>query len=253
MQPSSVAFYIMKKLVNTLKVKRDSKRISVSRIALLGMLLALLITFKFVLGFVPGIEIISFLFIILGILLPVFDLTLLLVCFNLGVLIMYGFGAWWLAYWVIFPADAFISKGISKLTRNRFALALWGFIGGFSVCFWYFLSDLLFFDLPYAMLNVISAIPINLIEGVTTMICIITIGPLLTKAIKHSYPKFYNRELMWEFKELKRPKLGYSILTILVILSIIAIILLFVYNDSFLHWKEHLYNQQFKRRGELPE
>ena len=94
MQPSSVAFYIMKNLAKKISLKRENSKITVSRIALLGMLLAVLIAFKFALGFVPGIEVISFLFIILGIILPVFDLALLLVSFNIGVLAIYGFGSW---------------------------------------------------------------------------------------------------------------------------------------------------------------
>ena len=79
----------MKTIANKIK---NRKKMTVSRIALLGMLLALLISLKFAFGFVPGIEAVSFMFIILGIILPIIDLSLLLIAFNAGVLAIYGFG-----------------------------------------------------------------------------------------------------------------------------------------------------------------
>ena len=81
-----------------MRIKKINNRISVKRISLLGLFLAITFTAKITFGFVPGIEIVSFLFIMFGIFLPLLDLLLLITCFNLLVAIFYGFGTWWIVY-----------------------------------------------------------------------------------------------------------------------------------------------------------
>lgn len=218
------------------------ERITVPRVAILGMLLALLVAFKYVLGFVPGIEIISFMFIFLGIFLPILDLSLLIISFNVMILVLYGFGTWWIAYWVIWPVDAFVSKFISKFTRSKYVFALWGFIAGLSVFVYYFFSDWIFFDYSYATMNVISAIPINLIEGFTTMLALITIAPLMSKVFNHYSVKIWDRESGWDFKKSKYPKASMITTILLAIGCIVGIVMLFIYNDAFLQLKQSLSN-----------
>lgn len=218
------------------------ERITVPRVAILGMLLALLIALKYTLGFIPGIEVISFMFIFLGIFLPAIDLLLLIASFNVLVVVIYGFGSWWFAYWIIWTADAFVSKGISKLTKNKFAFGVWGFVAGFSVLFWYFLSDWYFFDYSYATLNIVSAIPVNLIEGMTTMIACITIAPLMAKVF-HAYSlKIWGRKNAWDFRKTKFVRINIALTIIICIAFIVGIVLLFIYNDFFLDLKQNLSN-----------
>lgn len=218
--------------------KLRPKRITVPRVAMLGMLLALMITLKYALGFIPGIELISFMFIFLGIFLPVVDLLLLIASFNILIVVIYGFGSWWFAYWIIWPADAFVSKLISKFTKNKYVFGIWGFIAGFSVMFWYFLSDLFFYDYSYATLNIISALPINLIEGMTTALACITIAPAMAKVF-HAYSlKIWGKDNPWDFKKIKYTKIN-IVFTITISLAFIAgIVVLFVFNDAFLEIKQ---------------
>lgn len=218
------------------------KRITVPRIAILGMLLALLIALKYALGFIPGIEVISFMFIFLGIFLPVVDIMLLVAAFNVLVMVIYGFGSWWFAYWVIWPIDALVSKAISKFTKNKFVFGIWGFIAGFSVLFWYFWSDWIFFDFSYATLNIISALPVNLIEGMTTMIACITIAPTMAKVFHHYSPRIWGKENPWDFNKTKYFKINVAFTIIICVAFIVGIVLLFVYNDTFLQLKQQLSN-----------
>lgn len=216
------------------------QRITVPRIAILGMILALMIALKYAFGFVPGIEVISFMFIFLGIFLPVVDLLFLIAAFNILIVVIYGFGSWWFAYWVIWPVDAFVSKALSKFTKNKFVFGLWGFIAGFSVLFWYFLSDMFFFDYSYAVMNIISALPINLIEGMTTMLACITIAPAMAKVF-HAYSlRIWGKEKPWEFKKIKYEKINLAITIIFAIAFIVGIIMLFIYNDAFMQLKQNL-------------
>lgn len=218
------------------------KKITVPRIAVLGMLLALMIALQYALSFVPGIEVISFLFIFLGIFLPFVDLLFLIASFNILILVIHGFGSWWFAYWIIWPIDALVSKTISKFTKNKFVFGLWGFIAGFSVLFWYFISDWLFFDYSYATMNTISALPINLVEGMTTMLACITIAPPMAKVF-HSYSlRIWGKENPWDFKKIKYEKLNYALTIFLAVAFIAGIVLLFIYNDAFMNLKQSLVN-----------
>ncbi len=245
---------------NTFKKNiKNAFLITPNRIAVMGILLALLITLKYALGFIPGIEVVSFVFIIFGIFLPTLDLALMIICFNLLIIAIYGFGSWWFMYWIIWPVDAFVSKLISKKTTNKYVFGLWGFIAGASVGFWYFWSDALFFDWTFARLNIITAIPINAIEGLTTMICIITIGPSLAKVFEKYSVKFWNNDKAFLFKKNKRPKLNIFVTTILSLVSLSGVITLYVKNDVFFAWKNRESQQYYNSeslvvpKGEKPE
>lgn len=104
--------------------------------------------------------------------------------------------------------------------------------------FWYFLSDLFFYDYSYATLNIISALPINLIEGMTTALACITIAPAMAKVF-HAYSlKIWGKDNPWDFKEIKYTKIN-IVFTITISLAFIAgIVVLFVFNDAFLEIKQ---------------
>lgn len=233
----------MKTLLLGIKKRLQIPRLSVVRITILGMFLALMIALKYAFGFVPGVELISFFFVFLGIFLPVFDLLLLISAFNFLILALYGFGLWWLAYWIIWPIDAFVAKGLSKVTKNYLVFGIWGFFAGFLVFFWYFWIDFGIYGFNYALLNVLSALPLNLIEGLFTMIMIFTIGPLLGKvfnAYRHHWAKSTKT---WNFQIVKKRRMNYAITTSMVLLAIILIILLVIYNPWFLDLKANLFRE----------
>lgn len=232
-------------VVTQKKQKEKWARISVARVAILGMFLALLITFKYALGFIPGVEIVSFMFIVFGMFLPVFDLALLVVCFNLLIVVIYGFGGWWFAYWIIWPIDAFMSKGLSKLTKNRFVFSIFGFFAGVSVMFWYFLSDMFFFGQSFAVMNLISAIPINTIEGFVTMFMIITVAPKLLKVINMYAPTIWGEKHCYKFNDIKHKKTGYTFVWLMSIGAIAGTVTMFVKNDFFLSWKSREMRNDF--------
>ncbi|ALV23513.1 hypothetical protein ASO20_02540 [Mycoplasma sp. (ex Biomphalaria glabrata)] len=143
-------------------------RISTSRIALLGLSLGLLIIAKwrFFLD-LPGTEIITGLFIIFAIVFSFLECILLIVAFNLLVLEMYGFGTWWVAYWWIWIIDVtFIKLGYKLFARGTISLMFSALFLGFSINIDYFFSDLIFFNLPYAIVDSISGLITNVIEGV---------------------------------------------------------------------------------------
>lgn len=219
------------------------KNISVKRIAILGMLLALFIAVKYAFAFVPGIEGVSFLFITCALFLPFVDLVLLLISFNFLVLTTTGFGTWWIAYWVLWPAIALGAKLLSKVTRSRYVFSLFGFASGLSVMFVYFFSDMIFFDKSFAILNLITAAPINVIEGLTTMSLIILLTPRILRVVAGIGGTFWERDKFYTFKENKHSLLNIVISTVMVLGAIASVVVLFIFNSAFFKFKEQVSRQ----------
>ncbi|TCG11454.1 hypothetical protein [Mycoplasma todarodis] len=225
-------------MTTSIKEKIFGSRITPARVAILGMLLALLVTFKFILGFVPGVEIVSFTFIFVALFLPLIDLVLLVSAFNLLMLAIYGFGTWWFGYWPIFFIDILVSFSLKRVSKNIFFFAFLCFLGGINVGFWYFMMDLAFYDSTYATLNLITAIPINLAEAFTSMFMAILFGRALSRVFQANYHKFWQSEKIFEFKPINNKVLGYIISSILVIGSLSGVGLLLAYNSKFLDWRQ---------------
>ena len=217
------------------------KRLTTKRICLLSLLLGIMIIAKYIFGFIPGVEIITFLFIVFGIVLPILDLSLLIISFNIIVVIMYGFGPWWLVYWIIWPIDAFVGKLIFKFTKKIYFLSLWGFFAGFLVFFWYFLSDMLIFGFNFALLNVITAIPINLIEGFTTMICILLFSRRIFDVFDMYKLRFWPKSQRINIQPVR---VKWRISSLMVVSSASSIFILFGLNNVFTTLKNNILNTQ---------
>lgn len=165
---------VARKTVNSLvdNTKIDSKsrilRISTIRIVLLGLSLGLLIIAKwrFFLD-LPGTEIITGLFVIFALVFSFLECFFLITAFNLLVLEMYGFGTWWVAYWWIWIIDVtFVKLGYKLFARSTISLMFSALFLGFLINIDYFFSDLIFFNLPYAIVDSVSGLITNIMEGV---------------------------------------------------------------------------------------
>lgn len=239
----------MNKLKSIFFTKKNNQyyffsKFSSVRIAFLGVYLALMVALKYLLGFIVGIELITFMFVIAGLYLPTKDGLILVIAFNLMVMAMYGAGTWEIMYYIIWPIDFLGAKLLSKVTRNKYAIASWGFICGLSLLWWYFISDIFFFGTSFAIANIISAIPVNLIEGFTTVAMIISCGGAISKLFSTYSLQIWNIEKAYTFKEVRYPKVN-ALISILILLGMIAgIVLLFYYNTWFLDLKQDLFGNK---------
>ncbi|MCP4336917.1 MAG: hypothetical protein GY679_03685 [Mycoplasma sp.] len=231
---------------NKKKNFKEIIQLTPKRISVLGIFLSLLLVFKYIFGFVPGIETTTFFFVIFGIFLPILDLTLLLVSFNLSLLAIYGISYWWIMYWVIWPIVAYTSKLFSLKIKNVFAFSLLGFIFGFSIAFWDFILNLSLQGIGYAKLNLITALPINTIEGFVTMFLIITLSPIIQKIFSLHSSRFWQHEV-FKFTTIKNFKISLASTISLSLISLSGIVTLFSTNDLFTLWSNN------KIRGTLKQ
>ena len=228
--------------------KKKRIRISTNRIAILGLFLAVMFALKWGLGFIPGLEVVSFFFIIFSLFLPLLDLAILVVCFNMLVAIVYGIGSWWVAYWFIWPIDVLVTYMLKKVTNNKYIFAGWGLFAGLSVAFWYFLSGLVFFGKAKAIGDLITALPVNLIEGLATMFAVVLIGPKMLSIVKQFNSRFWPNQKVFMFSETRHKKWNIALSVALSLGSLSGISLIFANRSFFNDWKENYAKQQWKNQ-----
>lgn len=145
---------------NRLKIAKES--------AVLGMITALLTGGKAVLSFLPNIEIVSFMIIMLSVFLG-FKMLLPVFAFVLLEGVMYGFGVWWIGYLYIWPLLCVLSCIVGK-SADRFSLSvlssLFGLFFGLLSSPPYIFIGTANPGIKYAVSWWISGIPFDLIHGI---------------------------------------------------------------------------------------
>ncbi len=218
------------------KIKNNN--ITAKRIVLISVFLSILVISKYIFGFVPGIETTTFLFVIFGIFLPLMDLSLLIIAFNLTVLIIYGFTNSWLMYWVIWTIIPLGSKILSIKIKNCYIFALWGFVAGFSMIFWFYLLDSILWGFAKANSSAITALPINLIEGFGTMFLIATLSRPIQKVFNHFSPIFFIKK-PFKFTFPKKYALNLFTLFSLTSISFASIVTIFIVDKKIVTWENN--------------
>jgi len=140
-------------------------------IALIAMATALIVAMKYAFGFVPAVEVVTFLVVLYGVFFPLIVSSTINICFVLLTGVIYGMGYWWIMYWFIFPIEGFLSWLFRKfLKKNNIIFALWTGFWAFSIMFWYALQDLVMQGPSLAIVNMSTAVLTNSIEGITNFL-----------------------------------------------------------------------------------
>lgn len=137
-------------------------------IAISALLTSFLIVAKYVLGFIPGVEIITMTIALIAITFRLRVSLMTVAAFIGAVGIIYGFGSWWLVYWFVYPSLTIASWSLRGILKsNNIVFAIWAFIWSFTLFIWYIPHDIIIFDISYAMGQVAGSIMVNLIGGVS--------------------------------------------------------------------------------------
>ncbi len=151
--------------------------ITTKDVVLIGIALAIIETAKFALGFVPGIEMVSLLFIIYTLffqkkmiyVLPAF-------CLLDGVLC--GFGIWWFAYlyiWAILVSVTYLFKNKTSIWFWSAVSGIYGLLFGLLYCPIYFITGGMSMSVSWW----VAGIPTDIIHGISnSVICFILFKPL---------------------------------------------------------------------------
>lgn len=167
----------------------------IKKIAISSILTALLVAIKYALGFLPGVELTTFLVISYALFLPlsISSLTIVSSIFIIG--IIYGFGTWWIMYWIIFPAEALLTFTLRKyLKKNNIVFALWTGFWGFSILFWFALYDWVLYDQAKAIMGISTGVVTNTIEGaINLFVALVLFYPIKSVIDNHFDLVFQNQ------------------------------------------------------------
>lgn len=167
-------------------------------LTLSAFLTSILVISKYCLGFIQGVEIVTFLCILYGVLLPIKVWIQIIPTFIIITGLIYGFGTWWVVYWFIFPTETFISWLFKKwLLKFNLIFALWCGFWGFSIALWYFPYDWILFGYSKAIASLSLAIIPNLLGAVSNFVISLILMEPCHKFFKKHFK--FNDKIYWSF------------------------------------------------------
>ena len=171
---------------------KEKNKYTIRNISLISILTALLFTLKYAFGFIVGFEVVTLLTAAIAIFTPFLVSFTTTVTFLLLLPVVYGVGTWYIVYWFIFPIETLSSFGLKKiLKKNNVFFAIWAGLWGFSIMFWFAMSDAVLYGQAYAIAQMATAVVPNLIEGTSNII----LGLLIFYPFKHLFEnklKYYH-------------------------------------------------------------
>ncbi len=216
---------------------------SIMAISFLGIALALMVVIKVVLGFIPGIELTTFFFAAFCLFLKRKEIFLLLISYLITITIIYGFGSWIAAYWIVYPIDALVIILTKKFITNKMVFGGILFFLGFLFLPAYFLSDYFLFSKNVAIANAISSLPICLIGAFANLISGLILTPLLAPILNENSNKIYDN-----FKNIRITNGGFfsKVFTIFMVIISFSGITLFYYNFVYFQELSDMYNRSHR-------
>ncbi len=146
-------------------------KINIKKISFIAVYLSIIFVSKIIFGTISGVEIVTSLFIFAGMVFEIPMLLLLVTSFNLMMIPIYGIGTWWLMYWPIWTFVVLATYYLRKyLEKNVFLFMMWAGLLGFSLIFWFFIHDMIFFSMSFAIANLATAFIPNLLGLVSNML-----------------------------------------------------------------------------------
>ena len=164
---------------------KEELGITTKDIVLIGVMLSVIEVVKVSLSFVPGVELVSLLFIVYTLFFQE-KMVYVLPAFCLLEGILYGFGIWWFAYLYIWT----ILVVVVYLFRNKQSAWFWSILSGIYGLLFGFLFTPIYIvtgGISMAISWWISGIYVDIIHGVSNfVICLVLFKPLnrIIKIIK---------------------------------------------------------------------
>ncbi len=147
-----------------------NNKINIKKISFIAVYLSVIFVSKIIFGTIAGVEIVTSLFVFAGMVFDLPMLILLVTCFNLLIIPIYGIGTWWLMYWPIWMFAVVATYFLKKyLEKNIFMFMVWTGFLAFSLIFWFFIHDAIFFTMSFAIANLATALVPNLLGLVSNM------------------------------------------------------------------------------------
>ncbi len=154
----------------------------VKKIVRIALFSAILYIAKFILEWLPNVELVSFLTIIYTLVFGT-EAFFVVTVFNLFEFIQWGFGTWFISYLYVWPILVLLTLLFKKIFKEEFLL--WAILSGvFGLIFGSMFAVLyIFVDPHYALTYFISGLPWDVWHCIANFIIMITIGKPMYKVL----------------------------------------------------------------------
>lgn len=164
---------------------KDKLRITTKDIALIGLLLSIIEVVKVSLSFIPGVEMVSLLFMVYTLFFKE-KMIYVLPAFCLIEGVLYGFGIWWFAYlyvWAVLVIAVYLFRAKQSVWFWSILLGIYGLLFGLLFTPIYLVTG----GVGMAVSWWFSGITVDVIHGISNFVlCLILFKPLnrIIKMIK---------------------------------------------------------------------
>lgn len=168
----------------------QNNKLTIKDIAVMGVMVSTMTSFKYAMSLLPNIEPVSLLIILYTLFLgPKAIYAIIVFVFVEG--LIYGFGSWWICYLYIWPLLAILTHFLGKkVTTNRQRVISFSILSGLFGLFFGALCSIpqfLFGGITYGFNYFIAGIPYDIIHCVGNFcICLVLFHPLNTTLNKIS-------------------------------------------------------------------
>ena len=164
----------------------------IRKIVRIALLSAILYIAKFILEWLPNVELVSFLTILYTLVFGT-EAFFVVTVFNLFEFIQWGFGTWFISYLYVWPILVLLTLLFKKVFKEEFLM--WAILSGiFGLIFGSMFAVIyIFIDPHYALTYFISGLPWDVWHCIANFIIMIVIGKPTYKILCKFNSGFYNK------------------------------------------------------------
>ncbi|ATZ16760.1 hypothetical protein ELUMI_v1c00310 [Williamsoniiplasma luminosum] len=163
------------------------------RIVFIAIYTALIYSLQVALSFLPNVELVTFLFLIGALFMPLWAILTVAICFNVLEFVTYGFGDWVVFYMIIWPIFVLLINLVFKKAILKhwwigvIIMTVFGFaFGTLNTGVW-----MMFYGVSGAMAYWIAGFSFDLIHGVANMLIGVALIIPVMKVMKSYIPKIF--------------------------------------------------------------
>jgi len=160
-------------------------------IALIALLSASITAGKFVLSFVPNVEIVTLLFIVYTVSFGLKRSLLVSVVFATTEILIYGFSTWVIGYYIVWPVLIIVTWLMRNRFKSEFGYAAIAGIHGFAFGAFFAVFESFFYGWAYGFAYWLRGILFDVVHGVSNYIIVLLLFKPLGRIVKIQAERFF--------------------------------------------------------------
>ncbi len=160
-------------------------------IALIALLSASITAGKFVLSFIPNVEIVTLLFIVYTVSFGLKRSLFVSVIFATTEILLYGFSTWVIGYYFVWPVLIFVTWMMRNKVKSEFGYAAVAGIHGFTFGAFFAVFESFFYGWAYGFSYWLRGILFDVVHGASNYIIVLLLFKPLSRIVKMQAERFF--------------------------------------------------------------